>query len=47
MIRFVDLQQGNLYFKAGGGITAKSNWKDEYHEVIEKVYAPVCRNNKD
>ena len=47
MIRFVDLQQGKLYFKAGGGITAKSNWKDEYHEVIEKVYAPVCRNNKD
>ena len=45
MIRFVDLQQGNLYFKAGGGITAKSNWKDEYHEVIEKVYAPICRNH--
>ena len=45
MIRFIDQHDGKLYFKAGGGITAKSNWKDEYHEVIEKVYAPICRNH--
>lgn len=47
MIRFIDQYDGKLYFKAGGGITAKSNWKDEYHEVIEKVYAPICRNHQD
>ena len=47
MIRFIDQCHGKLFFKAGGGITAKSNWKDEYHEVIEKVYAPVCRNHQD
>ena len=47
MIRFIDQHAGKLYFKAGGGITAKSNWKDEYHEVIEKVYAPICRNHQD
>ena len=47
MIRFIDQHNGKLYFKAGGGITAKSNWKDEYHEVIEKVYAPICRNHQD
>ena len=47
MIRFIDKCGEKLWFKAGGGITAKSNWKDEYHEVIEKVYAPICRNNKD
>ena len=47
MIRFIDQHDGKLYFKAGGGITAKSNWKDEYHEVIEKVYAPICRNHQD
>ena len=47
MIRFIDQHLGKLYFKAGGGITAKSNWKDEYHEVIEKVYAPICRNHQD
>ena len=45
MIRFIDQCHGKLFFKAGGGITAKSNWKDEYHEVIEKVYAPICRNH--
>ena len=45
MIRFIDQHDGKLYFKAGGGITAKSNWEDEYHEVIEKVYAPICRNH--
>ena len=45
MIRFIDQHNGKLYFKAGGGITAKSNWKDEYHEVIEKVYAPICRSH--
>lgn len=45
MIRFIDQCHGKLFFKAGGGITAKSNWEDEYHEVIEKVYAPICRNH--
>lgn len=45
IIRFIDQCHGKLFFKAGGGITAKSNWKDEYHEVIEKVYAPICRNH--
>ena len=45
MIRFIDQCHGKRFFKAGGGITAKSNWKDEYHEVIEKVYAPICRNH--
>lgn len=45
MIRFMDLENGQLYFKAGGGITAKSNMSDEYNEVIEKIYVPVCRNN--
>ena len=45
MIRFIDQCHGKLFFKAGGGITAKSNWKDEYYEVIEKVYAPICRNH--
>ena len=40
MIRFIDLEDGQLYFKAGGGITARSDWKKEYEEVIEKIYVP-------
>ena len=29
-----------LYFKAGGGITSKSNCRREYEEVIQKIYLP-------
>jgi len=42
MIRFVDEEDGQLYYKAGGGITAMSDEESEYHEVIEKIYVPVC-----
>lgn len=42
MIRFVDKENGQLYYKAGGGITAMSDEESEYKEVIEKIYVPVC-----
>ena len=42
MIRFVDNENGQLYYKAGGGITAMSDEESEYNEVIEKIYVPVC-----
>ena len=42
MIRFIGQEEdGQLYFKAGGGITAKSQWEKEYNEVIQKVYVPI------
>lgn len=41
MIRFIDYDKGALYFKAGGGITARSNWEKEYDEMIQKVYVPI------
>lgn len=41
MIRFIEQEDGQLYFKAGGGITAKSRWESEYNEVIQKVYVPI------
>lgn len=41
MIRFIEQEEGRLYFKAGGGITAKSRWEDEYNEVIQKIYVPI------
>ncbi|MDY6205187.1 MAG: aminodeoxychorismate synthase component I [Prevotella sp.] len=40
MIRFVDQAEDGLYFKAGGGITAQSQWEKEYEEVIGKIYVP-------
>ncbi len=41
MIRFIDKKNGQLYFKAGGGVTAMSDCQREYEEVKEKVYVPV------
>ncbi|MGN1253934.1 MAG: aminodeoxychorismate synthase component I [Prevotella sp.] len=42
LIRFIDNENGRLFFKAGGGITAKSDWKKEYQEIKEKTYVPFC-----
>ncbi len=42
MIRFVENENGKLFFKAGGGITAKSICRKEYEELIQKVYVPIC-----
>ncbi len=41
MIRFIDREDGRLYYNAGGGITARSDNEDEYQEVIAKVYVPI------
>ncbi len=41
MIRFVEADdEGAKTFKAGGGITAKSNCQREYEEVTQKMYLP-------
>ncbi|MGL5272503.1 MAG: aminodeoxychorismate synthase component I [Phocaeicola sp.] len=40
MIRFVEQEEGKLYFKAGGGITSQSKEESEYNEIIAKVYVP-------
>jgi len=41
MIRFIEKKGNILIFKSGGGITAKSNARFEYEELIQKVYVPV------
>lgn len=41
MIRFIENQQGQLVFKSGGGITARSDAWSEYQEMIDKVYLPI------
>jgi para-aminobenzoate synthetase component I len=45
MIRFIENRNDGLWFRSGGGITFQSNLKDEYNELIEKVYVPITRNN--
>ena len=41
MIRFIEQQKGELYYRSGGGITTQSILENEYQEAIDKVYVPV------
>lgn len=41
MIRFAEQHDDKLVFKSGGGITAQSEMKKEYEELIQKVYVAV------
>lgn len=42
IIRFIERDKnGNFYYRSGGGITSLSNAKDEYDELIKKVYVPI------
>lgn len=41
MIRFIEKENGKLYFKSGGGITHLSNFADEYQEMKNKIYVAI------
>ncbi len=41
MIRFVDVDADGMWYKAGGGITARSDRDREYREILEKIYVPL------
>ncbi|WP_407486593.1 aminodeoxychorismate synthase component I [Elizabethkingia anophelis] len=41
MIRFIENENNQFYFKSGGGITHQSNASAEYQEMINKIYVPV------
>ncbi len=45
MIRFIEEKDGKMIFKSGGGVTAKSDARAEYNELIQKVYVPIARNH--
>ncbi len=45
MIRFIEQQDGKLFYRSGGGITAQSSCEREYKEMIDKVYVPISRNH--
>ena len=40
MIRFIEKENSKLFYKSGGGITIDSTAKDEYAELIDKIYLP-------
>ncbi|OPC48532.1 aminodeoxychorismate synthase component I [Elizabethkingia anophelis] len=41
MIRFIENENNQFYFKSGGGITHQSDASAEYQEMINKIYVPV------
>ncbi len=40
MIRFIEKENGKLYYKSGGGITIDSDAHTEYEELNDKIYLP-------
>lgn len=42
LIRYLEKQNGQLVYKSGGGITHLSICKNEYQELIKKIYVPVA-----
>lgn len=40
LIRFIESVNGQLYYRSGGGITAYSKSREEYDEVLKKIYLP-------
>ena len=41
MIRFIEKEGNQLFFKSGGGITFQSDAQTEYQELIDKIYVPI------
>jgi para-aminobenzoate synthetase component I len=41
MIRFIENDNGRLFYRSGGGITTQSSCEQEYKEAIEKIYVPL------
>ena len=46
LIRFIEIDNGKLIYKSGGGITFLSDVEKEYDEMLKKVYVPVIWNHK-
>jgi len=40
-IRFIEKENDEFWYKSGGGITHQSNVKEEYIELINKIYIPT------
>ena len=41
MIRYIEQEDGQYFYKSGGGITSFSDAKKEYQEIIDKIYVPL------
>jgi para-aminobenzoate synthetase component I len=42
LIRYLEIGNGRLVYKSGGGITFMSKAENEYDEMLKKVYVPIA-----
>ncbi len=42
MIRFIEQDGNQFYYRSGGGITHRSNAREEYNEIKNKIYVPIA-----
>ena len=47
MIRFIESDNDELFYRSGGGITFMSELDKEYQELVDKIYVPINRDHKD
>lgn len=40
-IRFLEKKDNSFFYRSGGGITAQSNCKEEFQELLDKIYVPT------
>lgn len=41
MIRFIEMENNQFFYRSGGGITTQSVCRKEYEEALAKIYVPV------
>ncbi len=41
LIRFIEIDGKNMFFRSGGGVTRDSICEKEYQEVLDKIYLPI------
>jgi para-aminobenzoate synthetase component 1 len=41
LIRFIEIDGKNMFFRSGGGVTSDSVCEKEYQEVLDKIYLPI------
>ncbi len=47
LIRFIEKDEnGELWYRSGGGITVNSNPEEEYNEMLDKIYLPFQSRNR-
>ena len=47
MIRFIEQEGDQYFYRSGGGITYRSKAEDEYEELKQKIYVPIIGDAED